>query len=111
MVKRGVAHELTKQEIERYNGPVYYAPHHAVWKDDSTSTPCRPVFDTSANCGGIVINTFWAKGPDLINNLFGILLRFREGQIALIGDIKKMYHAVKITGIGMHTHLMEEFQH
>ena len=104
MQKRGVAHKLTEQEIKEYKGPVYYAPHHAVWKDDSESTPCRPVFDASANCGGTVINSFWAKGPDLINNLLGILLRFREGQIAITGDIRKMYHAVKIAGVDMHTH-------
>lgn len=104
MVDRNVARKLTKEEIETYKGPVYYIPHHAVWKDSSESTPCRPVMDSSANCRGTVLNEFWAKGPDLINNLLGVLLRFREGFVAITGDIRKMYHAVKISGVDQHTH-------
>ena len=53
------------------------------------------LFDASGNFGGTVLNNFWAKGPVLINNLLGILLRFREGQIAITGDIRKMYHSIK----------------
>ena len=47
---------------------------------------------------GHVLNENWAKGPDLLNSLLGILIRFRENEIAFIGDIKKMYHTVR-TGV------------
>ena len=36
------------------------------------------------------------KGPDLLNNLFGVALCFREREIALVGDIWKMYHRIWI---------------
>ena len=33
-------------------------------------------------------------GPDLANNLLGILLRFGEGQVANMEDIEKMFYQV-----------------
>ena len=37
------------------------------------------------------LNDFWRKAPDLLNNLFGIALRFREKEVAICRDIFKMY--------------------
>ena len=39
-----------------------------------------------------MVNSYWAKGPDLLNSLLEIPIRFRENEVAVIGDIKKMYH-------------------
>lgn len=36
------------------------------------------------------------KGPDLLNNLFGVVLHFREREVAVVGDISKMYHRILI---------------
>eukprot|EP00112_Aurelia_sp_Birch-Aquarium-sp1_P026220 Seg9160.2 transcript_id=Seg9160.2/GoldUCD/mRNA.D3Y31 product="hypothetical protein" protein_id=Seg9160.2/GoldUCD/D3Y31 len=44
------------------------------------------------------------KGPDLLNNLFGVNLRFREREVALIGDILKMYHRILIPERDHHVH-------
>ena len=104
MVQRGVARKLTQAEIENYDGPVYYLSHHEVLKPESTSTPCRIVFNSSAKFQGHSLNNYWAKGPDLMNNLLGILVRFREGPVAFVGDIRKMYHAIKISVLDQHTH-------
>ena len=74
-------------------------------KEDSKSTPCRIVFNASAKFKGQTLNDFWAKGPDLLNNQLGLLLRFRERHYALAGDIRKMYHAIKLKeGLDQHTH-------
>ena len=35
-------------------------------------------------------------GPDLTNNLFGVLNRFRQEAIALVSDIEGMFHQVKV---------------
>ena len=93
-----------KLQMKLKNIQVYYLAHHEVLKNDSASTPCRIVFDASAKFCEYILNNFWAKGPDLINNLHGVLLRFREGEVAVTGDIRKMYHAIKITHIDQHTH-------
>ncbi|XP_065055903.1 uncharacterized protein LOC135684313 [Rhopilema esculentum] len=44
------------------------------------------------------------KGPDLLNNLFGVSLRFREREVALIGDKSKMYHRILIPEQDQHVH-------
>ena len=51
------------------------------------------------------LNDYWAKGAKLVNNLTGVLLRFRENKIAICGDIKNMYHAVKLSLLDQHTHI------
>ena len=104
MVQRGVARKLTKEELINYKGPIHYISHHEVLKPDSKSTPVRIVFNSSANYMGHVLNEYRAKGPDLLNSLLGILVRFRENEVAFIGDIKKMYHTVKTTVLDQHTH-------
>ena len=96
MISRGVARKLTRKELDEYTGPVHYLSHHEVIKPESTSTPCRIVFNSSAKCNGQSLNDYWAKGPDLMNNLLGIMIRLREGQVAFAGDIRKMYHAIKM---------------
>ena len=53
---------------------------------------------------GHSLNEYWAKGPNLLNNLLGVLVRFRENEVAMMGDIKKMYHSVKIGTVEQHTH-------
>ena len=51
-----------------------------------------------------VLNEYWAKGRDLLNSLLGIIIRFRENEIAFIGDTKKMYHTVRTGVIEQHKH-------
>ena len=103
-VDREVARKLTLKELKEYKGPIHYISHHEVLKPDSNSTPVRIVFNSSARYMGHALNDYWAKGPHLLNDLLGILIRFRENKIALIGDIKKMYHTVKTKTIDQHTH-------
>ena len=104
MVNRGAARKLTKAEISSYSGPVHYLTHHEVVKMEHPTTPCRIVFNASKNFEGHVLNDYWAKGPDLLNNMVGVIIRFREEYICLSGDIKKMYHSVRICELDQHTH-------
>lgn len=104
MVERGVARKLTGDEMKNYQGPVHYLPHHEVLKPESKSTPMRIVFNSSSSYMGHVLNDYYAKGPDMICDLFGILLRFRQNAVALVGDISKMYNSVLISEVDKMTH-------
>lgn len=98
MCEMGFARKLSQEEIKNYQGPVHYISYHAVTRPDSKSTPIRIVFNSSSSFQGHVLNKYWMKGPDLLNNLFGVILRFREKECALLGDLSKMYHRVLIPG-------------
>ena len=91
MKKRGVCRKISDEERRTYRGPVHYIHHHEVLKPDSVSTPLRIVFNSSASFMGHALNDYWAKGPDVINDLFGILVRFREHAVAITADISKRY--------------------
>ena len=70
--------KVTEQEKKEWTGPVHYIAHHAVVRSEKQRTPIRIVFNSSASFKGHTLNDYWYKGPDLLNNLFGLVLRFRE---------------------------------
>ncbi|XP_064633652.1 uncharacterized protein LOC135491610 [Lineus longissimus] len=76
---------------------VYYLPHHAVVREDKTTTKTRIVFDASArDKHGVSLNDCLHQGPALQPNLVAVLLRFRMNNIALMADVKKMFLQIKI---------------
>ena len=83
------ARKFSEEEIKNYKGPVHYISHHK-------STPVPIVFNSSLVYQGHILNDYWKKGPDLLNNLFGVVLRFIEKEVAISSDISKMYHRVLI---------------
>ncbi len=100
----GFSRKLSEEELKQYNGPVHYVSHHEVLRPESKSTPVRIVFNSSAMYKGHKLNDYWMKGPDLLNDLFGVLLRFRENQAAVLGDISKMYHRILIPEVDQQVH-------
>lgn len=56
----------------------------------------RVVFDSSAQHHGISLNNVLLTGPDLNNNLLGVLLRFCKEPIAITADIQQMFHCFKV---------------
>ena len=105
MLDRGVARKLSEAEIKEWQGPFFYISHLAVVNDKSKSTPVRIVFNSSQVCQGKSLNSCLAKGPDSYRNSgLGILLRWREESVALVGDIRKMFHSVHLRPIEQHCH-------
>ena len=104
MVKMNFCRKLSEDEVRNYKGPVHYIPHHAVIRPEKKITPVRIVFNSSSVFQGHKLNDYWMKGPDLLNNLFGVVLRFREREVALVGDISKMYHRILIPERDQHVH-------
>lgn len=87
---------LTMGHIEppKENEPNYYIPHHAVFKQSST-TKLRVVFDESARTtNGKSLNEQMLIGPTLQPNLFSIVLNWRKHKVAITADIEKMYRMI-----------------
>ncbi len=78
MQKRRVAVKLTEHDLERYDGPTHYIPHHEILKPESGFTLLRIVFDSSTQYCGHRLNEYWAKGSNMLRSIIGMLLRFRE---------------------------------
>ena len=104
MIDRGAARKLSMDELQNYKGPVFYIPHTEVLNPKSLSTPLRIVFNSSARFCGFALNDMWAKGPDVLNSLYGILLRFREPEIAFTCDLTKMFNQVELSVFDQHCH-------
>jgi hypothetical protein len=104
MSEMNFSRKLTSEELKSYEGPIHYISHHEVVKPEKKSTPIRIVFNSSASYKGHRFNDYWMKGPDLPNNLFGVLLRFRENEVAISADVSKMYHRVLIPERDQHDH-------
>ena len=54
------------------------------------------VFDAASNFDGVSLNDKLLTGPGLLNNLVGILMRFRTGKIGVMADIEQMFHQVGV---------------
>ena len=90
------ARKLTKAEIDAGpNGRTWYCPHHPVFNPNKPGK-CRVVFDLSAEYKGVCLNDVLMRGPDLLTNLIGILLRFRQHRVAVVADVEKMFHQVRV---------------
>ncbi|XP_031632795.1 uncharacterized protein LOC116346734, partial [Contarinia nasturtii] len=74
----------------------YYLPHHAVFKD-STTTKLRVVFDASRKTSsGLSLNDCMMAGPRIQDELYNIMLRFRSYEIAFTADVAKMYRQILV---------------
>ena len=95
---------LSEEDLKADTKPVYYLPHHGVYRPDKKSTPLRVVFDPASPYHGVSLNSFLFKGPGLIGNLLGVLLRFREEPVAFSGDISKMFLQILLPKEDTHVH-------
>ena len=92
MIANGYAEKVTSTPVD---GRVWYIPHHGVYNPRKPGK-IRIVFDCSAEFKGEVLNNYLMTGPDLTNNLAGVLCRFRKEPIALACDIEGMFNQVSV---------------
>ncbi|XP_025831568.1 uncharacterized protein LOC112904800 [Agrilus planipennis] len=83
----GIIERVLDKEMDIWG---HYLPHRHVVKERST-TVIRPVFDASAKQPpSPSLNECLQKGPNLIEQLPSILLRFREGKDGIVRVVGRM---------------------
>ena len=70
----------------------WYIPHHTVEHNEKV----RLVFNCSFQYHSQILNEHLLPGPPLGASLLGVLLRFRQHAVAVSGDIKAMFHQVRL---------------
>nr|XP_012221303.1 PREDICTED: uncharacterized protein LOC105671592 [Linepithema humile] len=72
-----------------------YLPHHGVFRESSTTTKLRVVFNGSQRTGcGESLNAHFFAGANLLPTLADVILRWRLHRYAMITDIEKMYRQI-----------------
>lgn len=94
-LKKGYVRKLADEELSKPPERVWYLPLLLV-QNPKKPNKIRPVYDAAAKVGNISLNSVLLTGPDVVPSLFGIILRFREGKFAATGDIREMFHQIKI---------------
>ena len=94
-IEKGYARKLMPEEITTKGPRTWYLPHFAVTNPNKPGK-VRIVFDAASEYEGKSLNKNLLQGPDCTNNLTGVLLRFREDNIAVVADIESMFHQVKV---------------
>ena len=90
ILEKGYAKE-SKATLQ--DGRVWYLPHHGVYHPQKPDK-IRVVLDCSSELNGRSINKELLMGPDLTNQLMGVLTRFRQEEVAVMADIEKMYFQI-----------------
>ena len=90
MVSKGYAEVVSCSELDIHNGSVWYLlDHHVV--SPSKPNKLRAVFDCAAKFHDMSLNSQCLQGPDLVNKLIHVLLRFCQFRNAVMADIEAMY--------------------
>ena len=95
IINSGYAEVVPQDQAKCKEGSLWYLPHHGVYHPKKKTL--RVVFDCGAVFKGTSLNGRLLQGPDFTNSLFGVLTRFRQENIALMTDVKAMYHQVKVS--------------
>lgn len=96
VIESGYAERVPESDgLEDKSKPVWYIPHHGVYHPKKP-IKIRVVFDCSAQFEGESLNKHLLQGPDLTNNLSGVLYRFRREPVAIMCDIESMFYQVKV---------------
>ena len=101
----GHAEPVPSGDLEKPVEETFYMPVRAVYKESSTTTKVRAVFDASAKSAtGVSLNDTLLVGPTIHPPLVDVLLLFRSYPVALTTDINKMYRAIELTEIDCDVH-------
>ena len=93
---KGYARRLSKEEAAAVSNITWYIPHHAVTNPNKPGK-VRVVFHAAAKYNGTSLNDQLLQGPCLMNALIGVLIRFREEEVAFSADVEGTFYQTSET--------------
>ncbi|XP_055604683.1 uncharacterized protein LOC129752918 [Uranotaenia lowii] len=90
------AHKATADELSSMDPKRMWFLPLGVVLNPRKSGKVRIIWDAAARVNGVAFNDLLLKGPDMLAPLHSVLYRFRQRQICITGDIREMYHQIKI---------------
>ena len=78
--EKGYARKLSPSEAQISTPKTWFLPHHPVLNPNKPGK-VRVVFDAAAEVGKVSLNKTLITGPDLLNSLDGVLMRFRNERV------------------------------
>ena len=94
-IESGYARRLSRKEADGTSNIINYILHHSIVNPNKPGK-LRVVYDAGAQYRNTSLNQNLIKGPDFLNNLVGVLIRFRKGKIAAASDIQQMFHQIRV---------------
>lgn len=91
LIDGGCVTRLNPDELDQ-TSESWFIPHHLVQHNGKH----RLVFNCSFSFQGLSLNEQLLPGPILGPSLIGVILRFRQYPVAISGDIKAMFHQVRL---------------
>ncbi|GFY47207.1 integrase catalytic domain-containing protein [Trichonephila inaurata madagascariensis] len=79
----------------------YVMPHREVFRENSSSTKTRVVYDASSKQGNnLSLNECLISGENLNPILVDVILKFKEHKIGFCGDIARAFLQIQVSEIG-----------
>ena len=86
--------KISKEEADSTSNITNYISHHSVVNPNKPGK-WRVVFDARALYQNTSLNQNLIKRPDFLNNLIGVLMRFRKGKTAAASDIQQIFYQIR----------------
>ena len=93
----GIIEKVSEASTHKNGTGTHYLPHHAIIRQDKSTTKLRIVYDASAKAEGRSLNDCLFSGPKFNQSILDIILRFRCYRVALAADIEKAFLMVSAT--------------
>ena len=95
-LQKGVIETLVNESAQGTR--IHYIPHHAIITPEKDTTKVRIVYDASAKTkkSNLSLNECLHRGPVILEDLCGLLMRFRTKKIGIVADIEKAFLQVAL---------------
>jgi len=96
--EQGFVREATQDDLNPgvAHKRINYVVGFVTFNNNKQPPKPRWVVDTACKHGGVSLNSRLLKGPDNLVPLTQALFHFRERKVAVVSDVTKMYHQIRI---------------